>query len=245
MEKEIVINNDMTEVIRITRFVDQLGVSLLIPSSAVIGIRVALEEAVSNIIRHAYPTGKRSQITVKASFINGEITFLIVDDGVSLDPTLDDGDLTSVSVDKMLSGGLGFFLIFHTMDEVTYHSDGSQNFLMLMKRLESSDLPKTALKINICKMENVIILTPSGRLDTANAHDFESVIQPLLNNSTTDIIIINCEFLTYISSSGLRSFILMQKKMTARRGCLLLKSLRPEILKIFDMTGCTALFTIR
>lgn len=245
MEKEIVIKNDMAEVIRITRFIEQLGISLLIPAGVIISMRIALEEAISSIIRQAYPTGRQSQITLKSSFINGEITFLIVDDGVSFDPTQEKETPASTSVDEMLSGGLGFFMIFHTMDEVTYHSDGSRNYLMMTKRLEASESPKTTLKTNICKVENVIIFTLNGRLDTANAREFEIVIQPQLKNNSTDVIIINCEWLTYISSSGLRSFILLQKNMSARRGCLLLKSLRPEIRKIFDMTGCTALFTIR
>ena len=66
--------------------------------------------------------------------------------------------------------------------------------------------PEASLKTNICKIEEVTILTIEGRLDTANSNDFNVVISPLLSMPTPNIII-NVEGLLYISSSGLRSLI--------------------------------------
>lgn len=97
------------------------------------------------------------------------------------------------------------------MDEVAYHTDGSQHYLMLTKGLGTIDEPESTLNTNICKVAGGVIITAEGRLDTMNARKFESVIRPVLDNCTTKIIL-NCEELTYISSSGLRCFILMQRK---------------------------------
>lgn len=130
------------------------------------------------------------------------------------------------------------------MDEVEYHSTDSQNELTLIKKIDMDFKPEASLKTNICKIEEVTILTIEGRLDTANSNGFNTVISPLLSIPAPNIII-NCEGLLYISSSGLRSLITLQKSVRQHRGELVIEAMRPEIRKIFDMTGCSSLFTIR
>ena len=100
------------------------------------------------------------------------------------------------------------------------------------------------MKTNLCQIEEVTILTIEGRLDTANANTFNTVLQPLLDSKTPNIIV-NCEGLSYISSSGLRSLITLQKSVMQHGGQLVLEAMKPEIRKIFDMTGCSGLFTVR
>ena len=130
------------------------------------------------------------------------------------------------------------------MDKVEYHSTDSQNELILTKNIEMDFKPEATLKTNLCKIEEVIILTVEGRLDTANTNEFNALIQPLLSVQNPNIII-NCEGLLYISSSGLRSLITLQKIVKQHNGQLVLEAMRAEIRKIFDMTGCSGLFIIR
>ncbi|MCL3850495.1 MULTISPECIES: anti-sigma factor antagonist [Parabacteroides] len=243
MEKEIIIENDSSEIIRITRFIESLGVSLFLPSATTRRICLAIEEAVSCTIHHAYPNGAKGKIKLKVSQVNGDINCMIINDGMTFDPTLPQNKSEKSSLEDMLTGGLGFFLIFRTMDEIAFHTDGSQNFLMLTKGLGAIEEPESSLNTNICKVAGGVIITVEGRLDTLNARKFESVIRPVLDNGTPEIVI-NCENLTYISSSGLRCFILMQKKVDSSHGLLVLKGVLPEIRNIFDMTGCSSLFTI-
>ena len=78
------------------------------------------------------------------------------------------------------------------MDKVEYHSTDNQNELILTKNIEMDFKPEATLKTNLCKIEEVIILTVEGRLDTANTNEFNALIQPLLNVQNPNIII-NCE----------------------------------------------------
>lgn len=243
MEKEIVISNDMSEIIRVTRFIEDISISLSLPSY--LGIRIALstEEAANSIIHHAYPAKNKGKIKFKASYINGELTFLIIDDGISFDPTFKTETEGPQSIKQILNDELSIFLIYRIMDEVTYHTVDHQNYLMLTKRINNIEETLSSMNTNICKMENTIVLTLEGRLDTANAREFEKTIQPILTGSEPEVIV-NCEELTFISSSGLRSFILLQKNLLAHNRKLVLEGMRPEIRKIFDMTGCSSVFTI-
>ena len=56
MEKEIIINNQPDEITRIAQFIDELGMSLQLPPSITMSVNLAIEEAISNIIHHGYPT---------------------------------------------------------------------------------------------------------------------------------------------------------------------------------------------
>jgi len=85
------------------------------------------------------------------------------------------------------------------------------------------------------------IITVKGRLDTVNASNFETAIAPVISDSMKDVVI-NCTELDYISSSGLRLFLTLQKTANSKQGKLTLKGMKEEIKEIFDMTGFTALF---
>lgn len=89
--------------------------------------------------------------------------------------------------------------------------------------------------------DNATVITLKGRLDTVSTPDFEKAIEPVLKSNMENVIV-ECSEFDYISSSGLRLFLGLQKTALASGGKLTVKNLRPEIKEIFGMTGFTALF---
>jgi anti-anti-sigma factor len=85
---------------------------------------------------------------------------------------------------------------------------------------------------------NIIL---DGRLDTLSADDFEKAVAPIIDGTMQDVVI-DCSALSYISSSGLRSFLLLKKTADSKGGKLTLKNLTPEVKTVFDMTGFTTIF---
>ncbi|MDD2491633.1 MAG: STAS domain-containing protein, partial [Bacteroidales bacterium] len=57
-----------------------------------------------------------------------------------------------------------------------------------------------------------IIINVEGRIDTTNYGEFESAVNKILENSTPEVVM-DCTALSYISSSGLRIFLSIHKKM--------------------------------
>ena len=96
------------------------------------------------------------------------------------------------------------------------------------------------MEINITNSLPTVV-TIMGRLDTVNASEFEKSLVPVLSSDMRDIVL-DCTGLDYISSSGLRLFLILQKTANAKQGRLRLKGVKPEIKEIFDMTGFSALF---
>ena len=233
MEKEIIINNKLNETGRISQFMEELGVSLNIPSEIAMSMNLAIEEIIANIIQYAYPKGESSEIQLQAHITPGRLTFQITDEGIAVDPFQKKSPDEKPSLEEQLTKGLGH-----------YRTTDTQNLLTLVKRLDIDFKPDALLDTNICRVDGIIVLDIKGRLDTANARDFSIAIQPLLQEDKPNIIV-NCEQMSYISSSGLRCFLILQKSVQKNQGSLIIEAMRPEIKNIFEMTGCTSLFNIR
>jgi len=82
----------------------------------------------------------------------------------------------------------------------------------------------------------------SGRIDTLTAGQLEEQLLPLITESCPSIIL-NCENVDYISSTGLRVFILADKKTHACNGTISIAGLSDFLKEVFDVSGLTDLFT--
>lgn len=92
-------------------------------------------------------------------------------------------------------------------------------------------------------INNTIVVQIEGRIDSVNSPELEVKLDEVLKNDINNIIV-DCEKLTYISSSGLRSFLVLQKKITAKSGSLTIQNMHPDIYKIFEITGFSRLMNI-
>ena len=99
------------------------------------------------------------------------------------------------------------------------------------------------MNVTINEQEGVATIIVEGRVDTTNAKEFETAVIPVIEGKYTETII-DCAQLSYISSSGLRVFLMMQKGVNAKGGKLKIKNLSQAILEIFTVTGFAAIFTI-
>jgi len=97
------------------------------------------------------------------------------------------------------------------------------------------------MKVNIENLENEILISIEGRLDTVNAVEFEQNIASIKETSMEKIVL-DCAQLSYICSSGLRVFLTLQKKSAEKKGNLIIRNMNETIKEIFDMTGFTNLF---
>lgn len=87
------------------------------------------------------------------------------------------------------------------------------------------------------------VIKIDGRIDTTNFNDFEKEVTGIIDGGEHNIVL-NCSGLNYISSSGLRVFLIAQKKLTALAGKLYLCQMQPTIKEIFDISGFSTIFKI-
>ncbi|HYG77053.1 MAG TPA: ATP-binding protein [Planctomycetota bacterium] len=111
-------------------------------------IALAVDEAVANIMEHAYPDefvksgGERKDIDVILDATPVRFEVIIRDRGITFDPR----EVPEVDMQQHVKagrkGGLGIFLIRRIMDEIHYHyKQGSHNELQMVKYVEEKDKP--------------------------------------------------------------------------------------------------------
>lgn len=100
------------------------------------------------------------------------------------------------------------------------------------------------MEIAITNDNQNITVNLDGRLDTLQAAECEVKLAPVYENADKKIIM-ECEKLEYISSSGLRIFLSILKAVKAKGGTLSLRHVNNEIRNIFSITGFHKLFTIQ
>ncbi len=80
-----------------------------------------------------------------------------------------------------------------------------------------------------------------GYLDTVSAESFLNFVNEMPDDDTRHVVV-DCEGLEYISSSGLRVFITLLKKAQKNGGNVEVKNLNSTVKEIFDMTDFSSLF---
>ena len=99
------------------------------------------------------------------------------------------------------------------------------------------------MELQFEKKDGFTVAYVQGRVDTTNYNEFEKKMSDKIAE-TEDNIIINCKELNFISSSGLRVFLMTQKKLMGAKRKLYLTNMQPAIKEIFDISGFSQIFSI-
>ena len=89
----------------------------------------------------------------------------------------------------------------------------------------------------------VVTVALSGRLDAATSKSVEEHLLDAIAKGAQGLVI-DLQRLDYISSVGLRVFIVAGKRMKATNGRLVVCALKPEIAQVFTIAGFMNLFPI-
>ncbi len=93
-------------------------------------IRLAVEEAVVNVINHAYPE-EPGDVTLGCTLEGGRMVIRITDEGIPFDvSTHRDPDMGG-DVDERAIGGLGIYLLRKLADSMEYAREEDRNVLIL------------------------------------------------------------------------------------------------------------------
>ena len=80
-------------------------------------------------------------------------------------------------------------------------------------------------------------------MNSVNLKEMEENIASLEVN-LGDVVIVDCEGMDYICSSGLRIFLGLNKMIAQKGGKLIIRDLQPLVKNVFDMSGFSQIFTI-
>jgi len=82
----------------------------------------------------------------------------------------------------------------------------------------------------------ILIAQAEGRVDGTNAREFEKALLAAIGENDR-LLIIDLHQLVYISSAGLRVFLMIAKELQRRGGKLVVCSLSETINEVFEISG--------
>ncbi|CAI8876401.1 STAS domain-containing protein [Methylococcus capsulatus] len=89
----------------------------------------------------------------------------------------------------------------------------------------------------------VLVAHLSGRIDAAASRAFEEQALAWVDAGTRNLVM-DLSSINYISSAGLRVFLLIAKKLKEAEGSVKLCALTPAVNDVFEISGFSRLFSI-
>ncbi len=137
IEKQMRVPAHIDYLSEIRDFITNLGDRHRLSDTIIKSFKLAIDEAATNVIRHAYrDVEEPGNLTLRATIRKESMTVCIIDQGKFFDPrNVKDPDLDRyVKMGK--KGGLGVFLMRKIMDDVEYRATDEGNMLCLTKNRE-------------------------------------------------------------------------------------------------------------
>ena len=102
------------------------------------------------------------------------------------------------------------------------------------------------MKLDSRTYADTLVVAPAGRLDHDNCEAFRAGLQPLLDRALAarQRIVVDLSGLDYVSSAGLRCFMLAAKQAGAQGGKIVLAALRPVVAEIFQISRFDMVFEL-
>ena len=141
MSESLILKNDVHEVARFSSFMESATQKMGIEKTHARKLRLAVEEAVVNVINYAYPVGTEGTVEVRLMSNAHRIKMMIIDSGVAFDPTSKEKVDTTLLAEERQIGGLGILLVRELMDSINYEREDGKNILTLIKNLNPPATP--------------------------------------------------------------------------------------------------------
>jgi anti-sigma regulatory factor (Ser/Thr protein kinase) len=132
----VLCSNQFSEIERLQHVLSQFCDLHGIPRRHQHSFNLALDEVVTNIIRHGYADQDQHVIVVKVELSGNELKARVEDDGCAFSPV----DYPAVNPNKPISarqlGGLGIHLVRNLISRMDYQREGEKNVLTLSKLVQ-------------------------------------------------------------------------------------------------------------
>lgn len=128
--KKLTVVAESKNLIKVRDFVVKYSSKMGLLPRQVSEVKLAVDEAVSNIIRHAY-VGERGNVEIEVKKLESAVELKVMDKGVEFDwNSILEPDLYRY-VETRRKGGLGIWLIKKLMDEVVFERIENKNILIM------------------------------------------------------------------------------------------------------------------
>lgn len=138
-KNELTVAGYFENLAKISDFVEQAALQAGLDNRGVYAMQMAVDEACTNIIEHAYGGEGKGHIRLTCSAQKEGLQVVIYDQGAAFDPDLVPELNTQTPAEERQPGGMGLFFIRKLVDRAEFKFGTRQgNQLTLFKRRETS-----------------------------------------------------------------------------------------------------------
>jgi serine/threonine-protein kinase RsbW len=112
----------------------RFGIAHALPERVRQDLQVALDEILSNVVRHGL-RGREGVFCVSYAVADDAVSVEVVDDAPAFDPLSLPAPDTDAPLDARVPGGLGVALVSALMDDVRYERREGRNHLVMTRRI--------------------------------------------------------------------------------------------------------------
>jgi anti-sigma regulatory factor (Ser/Thr protein kinase) len=112
-------------------WLDALWTHRPVPEDVAFAVRLCLEEAMTNVVFHAYEDGAPGSIAVEVDDTGAELRFTVIDAGCPFDPVSAEAGPMAGAIEDVPVGGQGLNLIRSFASEIAYERRDGRNRLRL------------------------------------------------------------------------------------------------------------------
>ena len=98
-------------------------------------------------------------------------------------------------------------------------------------------IPETQFELRAEEHEDTLVISVAGRVDGMNTRQFRGGLEQKVQDYNGSAVILDFENLSYISSTGLRSILLVAEALSRRSKRFALCSLPSSVLEVIQTTG--------
>lgn len=133
--RRLTLSNKVEEVKVLNKLMKSIGKDLQLDETTASHTNLAVEEAVVNVMKYAYPEDEPGTILLKVEANAEAITFTLRDNGQPFDVTQEQEVDVKEKTQQRKEGGLGIHLMRHYMDTIDYERKDGENILILTKKI--------------------------------------------------------------------------------------------------------------
>ncbi len=102
-------------------------------SRQIADVQLAVDEACTNIIKHAYNYDASKELSIELEFDDEKMNVTLTDQGIGFDVERYKKPDLKKQIARKKRGGMGVYLIRNLMDEVNYYVESRENVLRMIK----------------------------------------------------------------------------------------------------------------
>lgn len=130
------VTSDMANLQAVADFIAEVARAIDLSERQFEDVHMAVDEAVTNVMEHAYAGRQDGEILIMAHREPKELVIEIRDYGKPFDPSKVKAPNVKGPLSKRSIGGLGIFFMKKLMDKVEFHRDHAGNVTRLHKKLK-------------------------------------------------------------------------------------------------------------